>query len=137
MIINFITFAEMNFDSNNAFYQKLEQFLRNEEHEYNTTHTILCYFVIERIYQRVKAGYRFGGIKIDKKERLIIDGNHRYIAYKLADIEIEVIDYIKNSSDISKNIKDIKIDIKEDWDKNNPKTQKYCTDEFLKDYTKV
>lgn len=122
---------------NNAFYQKLEQFLRNEKHEYNTTHTILCYFVIERIYRRVKAGYRFGGIKIDKKERLIIDGNHRYIAYKLADIEIEVIDYIKNHSDISKNIKDIKIDIKEDWDKNNPKTQKYCTDEFLKDYTKV
>lgn len=121
----------------NDFYQKLEFFLRSEEHEYDTTHTRLCYFVIERIYRRVKAGYRFGGIKIDNKERLIIDGNHRYIAYKLADIEIEVIDYIKNPSDISKNIKDIKIDIEEDWDKNHPKTQKYCTDEFLKDYTKI
>lgn len=123
----------------NDFRQKLEQFLRKEEHEYDTTHTRLCYFVIERIYRRVKEGYRFGGIKIDKKERLIIDGNHRYIAYKLANIEMEYIDYLKNHCDIKpyNKIRDIKIDIEEDWDENNPKTQKYCTDEFLKDYTKV
>lgn len=123
----------------NDFHQKLEQFLRSEEHEYDTTHTRLCYFVIERIYRRVKAGYRFGGIKIDTKEKLIIDGNHRYIAYKLAQIEIEYIDWLKNHCDIKpyNKIKNIEIDSDEDWDSNNPDTKKYCTDEFLKDYTKI
>ena len=35
-------------------------------------------------------GYRFGGIKISE-DGMIIDGNHRYIAYMIAGIEFEII----------------------------------------------
>jgi len=113
----------------------LEDFLKNKNHEYFTTHTKLCFFKIQRIYRRVIDGHgsKFGDIKIHEDSKLIIDGNHRYIAYKLANYPFNRINWSKNHSDIHKNINEITIDYLEDWDKNNSETIKYCSDDFLLD----
>ena len=57
----------------------------------------MCYSIIKRIHRRVLDGYgtKFGPIKIDQKTNLIVDGNHRYIAYKLANFDFETIPGIK------------------------------------------
>jgi len=110
----------------------LDSFILHTKHEYGTTHKKLCYAKIERIYRRVLEGYRFGGIKISNNE-LIIDGNHRYIAYKLAEIEFDVIKAGRNFSDEIRKINDIEIDKEHDWDYNCHADRKYCTDEFLSD----
>ncbi|MCT4140385.1 hypothetical protein HZP65_06490 [Elizabethkingia anophelis] len=120
---------------NDEFHKLLINFVENTTHEYFTTHTKICYFIVERIYRRVKNGHgsKFGGIKIDDENRLIIDGNHRYIAYKLAGFQYEKISWRKNYSDPHYDINDIKIEIEEDWDMNCEKNRKYCDDNFLKD----
>ena len=117
------------------FKEQLENFIRNTPHEYFTTHTKLCFFKIHRIYRRVLGGYgsKFGGIKINIENSLIIDGNHRYIAYKMAEFDFDMISWCRNHSDCNKNIGDIEIDYIEDWDKNNKDTEKYCSDDFLLD----
>jgi hypothetical protein len=119
------------------FLTKLNSFLSTHDHKYKTTQTTVCKFVVERIYNRVKKGYgskHFGAINIDKEENLIVDGNHRYIAYEMADIEYEIRSYTKSHCDIHpyKEIKDIQIDSIYDWDAYNHKTKKYLTDDFLK-----
>ena len=113
----------------------LIDFIENSKHEYFTTHTKLCFFKIHRIYCRVINGYgpKFGEVKINEETNLIIDGNHRYIAYKLAKFNFGVINWTRNHSDVDKNISDIEIDYIEDWDKNNKETIKYCFDDFLLD----
>lgn len=108
----------------------LEKFIKNGKHEYKTAHTRLCFAIIARIYRRLKQGYRFGAIKISEGE-MIVDGNHRYVAYKLANIEFEVIEGTRSHSDQLKSFKDIDIDVKHDWDKNHESTRKFCTDDFL------
>ena len=114
----------------------VKKFIEQTEHKYFTTHEKLCFAIINRIYIRLLAGYRFGAIKISDDE-LIIDGNHRYIAYQLAGIEIEIISGTRSFSDNLKNFNEIIIDFDEDWDANNKKTKKFCTDEFLKEHQKV
>ncbi len=125
---------------NYEFLDKLNDFLINNKHEYETVQVKVCLFVVERIYRRVKLGYgkAFGGIKIDLDHNLIIDGNHRYIAYKLAEYDFEIIKYCKNHCDSPpyRKINDFEVDLKTDWDKSHPNTKKYCTDDFLKDYCK-
>ncbi len=113
----------------------LTDFIENTEHKYFTTHTKLCFFKIHRIYIRVLNGHgpKFGGVKINKETKLIIDGNHRYIAYALANFAFEEINWTRNHSDINKNINDIEIDYVQDWDRNNLETIKYCSDDFLLD----
>ncbi|MFP5439803.1 MAG: ParB/Srx family N-terminal domain-containing protein [Bacteroidia bacterium] len=65
--------------------EDLEIFLKTDNHEYFTTHSKVCFEIIRRIHRRVLLGYDFGAIKVNGN-RLIIDGNHRYLAYKLAGI---------------------------------------------------
>lgn len=109
-------------------------------HDYKTLQTKVCYKIVERIYRRVLNGHgtKFGAIKIDLEENLIIDGNHRYIAYKLAGFEYEIKSYCKNLFEKPPylNIENIKIDESSDWDLNNPKTMKFCNDDFLESYKK-
>lgn len=114
--------------------QDIIDFLQKVEHEYKTTHTKLCFVKIQRIHRRLLMGYRFGGIKIHSSN-LITDGNHRYIAYKLAGI-----DFVRhgggrpfctNDKDLIK-INEIIIDFDDDWDINSKYTKKFCTDDFLK-----
>jgi hypothetical protein len=125
---------------NQEFLDKLNKFLSDHKHEYKTVQVKICLFVVERIYRRVKLGYgkSFGGIKIDIGQNLIIDGNHRYIAYKLAEFDYDVIEYRKNHCDVPpyREIKDFIVDSKVDWDKAHPKTMKYCNDDFLENFCK-
>lgn len=112
--------------------------MNSEDHEYKTLQSGVCYFIVERIYNRVKQGHghKFGAIRIDVGENLIIDGNHRYIAYKLAGFNFEIQAYCKNFSDKPpyKEIRNIRIDEESDWDRNDPKKVKYCSDAFLDAY---
>jgi hypothetical protein len=118
------------------FLAQLNKFLSSHKHKYKTNQTKVCKFVVERIYNRVMRGYgskHFGAINIDKKENLIVDGNHRYIAYEMANIEYEIRSYTKSHCDKYpyKEIKDIEIDSIDDWDAYNAETIKYLTDDFL------
>lgn len=122
-------------DSNNEIeikldIAKLRNFIKNAEHEYLTTHKKLCFAISQRIDIRVLKGYYFGAIKVSDSE-LIIDSNHRNIAYKLANIQFEIIEGSRSFRDTLRNFNEIEIDIKVDWDFNHPKTRKYCTDNFL------
>lgn len=112
--------------------------MSNESHEYKTLQSGVCYFIVERIYNRVMQGHghKFGAIKIDVEEKLIVDGNHRYIAYKLAGFDFEIQPWCKNFSAKPpyREIRDIQIDDKVDWDQNDPKKLKYCNDSFLNLY---
>ena len=118
-----------------TFKKILDDFLKNTNHEYFTAHSKLCFFKIQRIYNRVLAGHgpKFGDVKIHEETKLIIDGNHRYIAYKLADFSFGKISWCRNHSDVDRRINDIEIDYIEDWDENNEETIKYCSDDFLLD----
>lgn len=113
--------------------QDIENFLQNVEHEYTTTHTKLCFAKIQRIHRRLLMGYRFDGIKIHTS-KLISEGNHRYIAYKLAGIDFDIHGggrpfCIKDEHLIKINA--IDIDYTNDWDSYSKETKKYCTDEYL------
>lgn len=115
------------------FIIKLNLFLLENEHSYFTNQSKVCLRVIERIFKRVSNGYYFGDVKVDFKENLIIDGNHRYIAYSLANIDFGLIPSNKNFCDVPpyKEIRNIKVDIEDDWDLNNPSTVRFCDDNFI------
>ena len=115
------------------FIEKLNLFLLNNKHTHFTNQSKVCLRVIERIYRRVNDGFYFGDVKVDLNESLIIDGNHRYIAYSLANIEFGLIPSVKNFCDNFpyKEIKDIEVDIENDWDLNNPRTIRFCDDDFI------
>ena len=81
------------------FIEKLNLFLLNNKHNHFTNQSKVCLRVIERIYRRVNDGFYFGDVKVDLNESLIIDGNHRYIAYSLANIEFGLIPSVKNFCD--------------------------------------
>lgn len=115
---------------------RLKNFMKDTEHEYLTTHEVLCFAIIERIYRRILLGYRFGSIKINNNE-LVVDGNHRYIAYKLAGVSIDVVKGGRSFSDVVKSFNDVKIDEDQDWDLNCFKNKKYCKDDFLSECEKV
>lgn len=84
-------------------FEKLQNFIVDTEHKYLTTHQKLCFAIIARIYRRVLLGYRFGAVKISN-QRLIVDGNHRYIAYKLANIKFEIFEATHSFCDQPKNL---------------------------------
>ena len=110
--------------------ETLIDFIKNGDHEYLTAQNRLCFAIIARIYRRLRQGYRFEAIRISEGE-MIVNGNHRYIAHKLAKVEIEVIPATRAHTDQPRSFKEINIDEKQDWDANHPLTKKYCTDHFL------
>lgn len=110
----------------------LLDFIQNSNHKYTTAHKKLCLEIIKRIFRRVMEGYRFGGIKISE-DGMIIDGNHRYIAYMIAGIEFEIIRGTSSHCDEPRSFNEIIIDEVEDWDHNSESSRRYCTDDFLQD----
>nr|WP_121273479.1 hypothetical protein [Pedobacter schmidteae] len=112
--------------------EDLAAFINVTEHKYNTAHSILCFAIIKRIHRRVLMGHRFGAIKVCHSKCLVVDGNHRYIAYALAGIDIEVIPGTSSHCDKLNTFNNIKIDDVQDWDMNCPKNKKFCNDDFLK-----
>lgn len=110
--------------------EEVQDFIRDTKHDFYTTHEKLCFIKIQRIHRRLQMGYRFGNITIYNNE-LIIEGNHRYIAYKMCGIEFDIRKGTKSHSDVNKNINEIIVDIDEDWDYNCLQTRHYCNDDFL------
>jgi len=119
-----LTFQELKIET-------IKEFIHHSNHRYATVQKVLCFAIIARIYRRVKAGYYFGPIRID--EEMIIDGNYRYIAYRLAEIDFEIVRATRSHCDELKSFNDIVLDVIEDWDANHPDHEKYCTDDFLKE----
>ena len=56
--------------------------------ELKSTHSRLCFPIIDRIYRKMLVGIKFSPIKVD--EGIIIDGHHRYLASVLAGITVDV-----------------------------------------------
>lgn len=112
--------------------EELDTFLKKTKHIYNTAHTKLCFAIIKRIHRRLLMGHRFGTITVCKTKCLVVDGNHRFIAYSLAGIEVEVRDGTSNHSDVAKTFNEIIIDKVEDWDEYSAANKKFCNDDFLK-----
>jgi len=78
-------------------------------------------------------GHRFGSIIICRQKGMVIDGNHRYIAYLLAGVEISFQNGTSSFCDICRKYRDINLDVEQDWDANHPDTIKYLNDDFLKE----
>lgn len=120
------------------FRKQLDEFLKNGGHRYKTVQSTICFFVVERIYRRVKLGYgkHFGAVRIDEEEGLIIDGNHRYIAYEMAGFTYDIIPSSKNHCDKPpyNEIKTFTVDYNYDWDMGQLSTRKYCSDDFLESF---
>ncbi|MCI0922549.1 hypothetical protein [Sphingobacterium rhinopitheci] len=119
--------------TNELTNEELLDFLKIHEFEHSTSHKKLCFAVVNRIYRRVKLGYTFGGIKVCRDKNIVVDGNHRYVAYSIAGIRIDVIDATSSICDFASGFADIYLEFLEDWDANNPKTEKYLNDDFLID----
>jgi hypothetical protein len=111
----------------------LDAYLQNTEHKYLTTHKTLCFAIIKRIHRRVLLGHRFGAITVCETKGIVVDGNHRFIAYSLAGIAVDVKEGTSNHSDVPKTYNEIIIDQVHDWDMNSSENKKFCSDDFLKD----
>lgn len=105
--------------------------LSKEKPLYKTFQKRLCFAIIKRIYRRTKLGYQFGAIKVCKERETIIDGNHRYIAYLLAGVNIDFIPGTSSKSDLEIEYLEVYFEEIEYWDLNHPKTLKYINDDFL------
>lgn len=90
--------------------------MNNHSFAFKTAHKCLCFAIVRRIYYRCLAGYYFGDIKVSAKNCLLVDGNHRYIAYLLAGVEFGVTAWTCSDSDISLSFSALKIDYDDDWD---------------------
>ena len=111
--------------------ETFKRYIYTTNHKFLTAHPRICFAIIARIYRRVLNNYYFGGIKVDGD--MIVDGNHRYIAYMLANVEFEIIKGTRSHCDEKRNFNEIHLEINDDWDRNHPDTEKFCNDDFLKD----
>jgi hypothetical protein len=75
-------------------------------------------------------GYIFGAITVCYSKGLIIDGNHRFIAYSLAGIQPDIKEGTSNHSDVLKSYNDLRIGEVADWDMNDVKKKIFCNDDF-------
>jgi hypothetical protein len=111
--------------------ESFKKFIKTAPHKYLTAQNRLCFAVIARMYRRVLNDNYFGDIKVDGN--MVVEGNHRFIAYTLAGIEFEIIAGTRSHCDKIKKFNDIEIDLDHDWDLNDPSKRLFCTDDFLRD----
>jgi len=116
----------------------LKDFINITPTRYNTSQKKLCFAIIKRMYRRVKMGYKnLGGIKICNDKGIVIDGNHRYITYLLAGIEIEYIIWTSSLCDEVVLYKEVEIDETKDWDEYLYDKRKFIKDkDFIESYNK-
>ena len=88
-------------------------FLREHQFELFSTHKKVCFPILERIFNKLVQGERFEGIKV--ADGLIMNGHHRYICYKILEIEPEIINWTKNSNDEITSWNLIEVDVI-DWE---------------------
>lgn len=102
--------------------------MESHNFKYKTVQKKLCFHIIKRIYRRCKEQYYFKHIKICCVKGIVVDGNHRYIAYLLAGIDFDVIPYTSSHCDCPTDYKDLSLDLDDDWDNNHPDTKFLVTD---------
>lgn len=107
---------------------RFEEFVKSHAFTYCTAQHKLCFAIIKRMYARCIQGYYFKGVKVCVNKGIVVDGNHRYIAYLLAEIEFEIIDWRSSDSDVSKHYSKLDIDFEKDWDVNLYCNRKYISD---------
>ena len=95
------------------FHEFVLRKIEKENFDLLSSQTNLCLPIIYRIYQKMKIGIRFPGIKID--HHLIIDGHHRYVASLLAGADVERYSTLRSNFTHEYNWKDVKLDFN-DWD---------------------
>ncbi len=93
--------------------EKIKKIILENQFEFISTHNKLSLSVINRIYKKMKNGIKFEAIKVNGN--YIIDGHHRYISSKLAQIEIGTMNYPKSSATIQYSWNVVKF-VKEEWD---------------------
>lgn len=98
---------------NNISKETVSKLLLEHSIELMSTHSKLCYPIINRIYKKMAIGIKFPSIKVDGN--LIIDGHHRYVAALLAGKKLNVVSSQKTSATIIYQWESIVLDI-EDWD---------------------
>ncbi len=88
-------------------------FIQKNKIELHSTHAKLCLPIVNRLYKKMLIGIKFSSIKI--VDNLIIDGHHRYLASRLANVELDrVMSSITSATQITEwNLIDY---VNEDWD---------------------
>jgi len=94
----------------------IQEFLSNNTIEYLPTHNKLSLAIINRIYKKMLFGIKFEAIKLNG--RFVIDGHHRYISARIANISIETLNYPKSSATIEYCWEKVNF-VEEEWDTKN------------------
>ncbi|MDR6734908.1 hypothetical protein [Sphingobacterium sp. 2149] len=109
------------------------KFIKEHSFEYKTAQKSLCFAIIERMYRRCKMDYYFKDVKVCSEKGIVVDGNHRYLAYLLAGVSYDVVQWTSSRSDEPVEYKSLVIDLSKDWDCNG--NQKFIDDgEWLKEF---
>lgn len=98
---------------NNISKETVSKLLLEHSIELMSTHSKLCYPIINRIYKKMSVGIEFPSIKVDGN--LIIDGHHRYVASLLVGKKLNRIPSQKTSATIIYQWDSIVL-ASEDWD---------------------
>lgn len=70
-------------------YNEVEEFLSQTEFSHQPGQIEISFPIIQRIHRRLQQGRFFKAIKVSGNR--IVDGHHRYISYKLLNIDPEII----------------------------------------------
>ena len=79
--------------------EEFEYFLNNHKFTYKTVQKGLCFKIIKRIVRRCRQNYYFDHVKVCLTKGMVVDGNHRYIAYLIAGIKFDTIPYTSSHCD--------------------------------------
>lgn len=109
--------------------ERLREFLKDDKHQYGTAQTKLCFAMIKRMYYRC-TDYDLGSIKVCSVRCMVVDGNHRFIAYSLAGMKFDVVSYTSSPCDILQEYSQVIVD-EDDWDDNHDNTRKYCANDYI------
>jgi len=115
--------------------QEFQNFMDSYKFGFKTVQKKICFHIIKRIYSRCKRNYYFNDIKACYNKMIIVEGNHRYIAYLLAGIEFSVIESSSNNSDNPLEYSNLAIDFDNDWDVHLYKNRRFIIDgEWLEEF---
>jgi hypothetical protein len=89
------------------------EYLKKSKIDLKSTHVLLCFPIINRIYKKMSIGIKFPSIKVDGD--LIIDGHHRYLASLLAGTNLDTVPSSKTSATVVYEWETV-ILVTDDWD---------------------
>lgn len=92
---------------------RLFEMMNSGQLELGSTHRKLSLPVIERIYKKMRLQLQFSSIQVN--EGVIINGHHRYLASKLANYDLEIVQGIRSSAKELINWTNVEL-VEDDWD---------------------